>query len=67
MTTFLPNTQEFVAQRFADKWYFSIRPHARDGAVWNSPGVLTAIGMGMLAAFALMNLSQPSEFLYFNF
>ena len=67
VTTFLPNTQEFVAQRFADKWYFSIRPHARDGAVWNSPGVLTAIGMGMLAAFALMNLSQPSEFLYFNF
>ena len=66
VTTFLPNTQQFVARRISD--WPTITVGFRGATVaWARPGFAVAAGLGLLAAFALMNLSRPSEFLYFNF
>jgi len=63
----LPNTQDFVARTFSDHNYFDVRPHIAGDDAWRDPPLKWALGLGALAALALMNLIKPAEFLYFNF
>ena len=60
----LPNTQQWVTRWLAGPNYFSAD---RGGESWRSPHPAWALGLGVLAMLALMNLSQPTVFLYFNF
>ncbi len=63
----LPNTQHWVTRWLACPDYFSPRPRTTDADPWRWPHPLWALGLGVLAMLALMNLSQPTVFLYFNF
>jgi D-alanyl-lipoteichoic acid acyltransferase DltB (MBOAT superfamily) len=67
MAVILPNTQQWVARWLACPSYFTMRSLTTEEAVWRSPHPIWAVGLGLLAMLALMNLSQPSVFLYFNF
>jgi hypothetical protein len=67
ITTFLPNTQEFVARRISDRAAITVGTGDGRAVAWAAPGLAVAAGLGLLAALAVMNLSRPSEFLYFNF
>jgi alginate O-acetyltransferase complex protein AlgI len=67
VTTFAPNTQEFVARHISDRPTIAVEHRESHAVAWASPGLAIASGLGLLAALALMNLSRPSEFLYFNF
>ncbi len=63
----LPNTQHWVIRWLACSDYFSARPPATEADPWRWPHPVWALGLGVLAMLALMNLSQPTVFLYFNF
>ena len=67
ITTLLPNTQEFVARRITDRATIAVDHRETHVVAWAGPGLAIAGGLGLLTALALMNLSRPSEFLYFNF
>ena len=60
-----PNSQEFVERTFTTGAYLHLRSSA--GTAWKAPAFIWVIVLGMLAALAFMHLSQPEEFLYFNF
>lgn len=67
VVSLFPNTQDFVARFLAGEAYFAVRIHSVSESCWLAPTPVWAVGMGILAALAFMNLSQPAEFLYFNF
>ena len=66
ITTLLPNTQEFVARRITDRVTIAVDHRETHAVAWAGPGLAIAGGLGLLTAL-LMNLSRPSESLYFNF
>lgn len=67
VVTLFPNTQDFVTRILAGEGYFAMRSHSIRECFWLAPNPVWAVGIGILAALAFMNLSQPAEFLYFNF
>lgn len=67
VTTLLPNSQQFVARWVSDRPSIGVEVRDTGAATWVRPGAGLALALGGLAALALMNLSRPSEFLYFNF
>ena len=60
----LPNSQQLVEREFTTGAYLH---HVHEGAAWKTPSPVWALGIGIFAALAIMNLLQPAEFLYFNF
>lgn len=67
IATLLPNTQEFVARHVSDHPSIAVEAREVRTVAWRAPGLALALGLGLLTALSLMNLSRPSEFLYFNF
>ena len=67
VTTFLPNTQQFM-RRVMDPGYYRIRIDTRITAwlVWGSNPV-SAVIIALATVIAVMSLWQPSEFLYYQF
>jgi D-alanyl-lipoteichoic acid acyltransferase DltB (MBOAT superfamily) len=63
----LPNTQHWVSRWLAGPDYFSARHPVSDADPWRWPHPVWALGLGLVAMLALINLSQPTVFLYFNF
>ena len=61
----LPNSQEWV-RRFDPALDVRFADTARTALVWR-PNPAWALGLGLLGAVALLSLSRPSSFLYFQF
>ena len=60
-----PNTQEWT-RRFGPALDATFAPRPRSAPVWR-PSPAWAIVMGLVAGGALLSMSRPSEFLYFQF
>lgn len=63
----LPNSQELVARWLLHDRRSDAPVPMADQAAWRYPSRWVAIGWGVVAAVGLMHVSQPTQFLYFNF
>lgn len=64
---FSPNTQEIVGRYLAVAKAGEIARDSRGAALFRPVHIILPVALGIVAALSLMNLSRPSEFLYFNF
>jgi len=62
----VPNTQQFAARIFGCR-AADPRLICEAGRTVEIPAFAWAVGLGAMAALAIVNLMQPAEFLYFNF
>lgn len=64
----LPNSQQLVARWLVQEPPPRTASAGGSGALaWRSPPLWVAIAWGIVAAVGLMHVSQPTQFLYFNF
>jgi D-alanyl-lipoteichoic acid acyltransferase DltB (MBOAT superfamily) len=64
----MPNSQQMVARWLVDEPEHAAAHPGRGGTVtWLRPPLWIAIAWGVVAAVGLMHVSQPTQFLYFNF
>ena len=64
----LPNSQQLVSRWLLQEPQPRTAPTGGSGAVaWRNPPLWVAIAWGIVAAVGLMHVSQPTQFLYFNF
>lgn len=63
----LPNTQEIVGRYLADANDGAIAVDSSGAVLYKTPHPMLPVALGVISAVALMNISRPSEFLYFNF
>jgi len=63
---FAPNSQELASRILVHPGYFAVGNQNNVG-VWRLPHPLYAVALGVITTVALIHISQPTQFLYFNF
>ncbi|MEW5787679.1 MAG: MBOAT family protein [Pseudomonadota bacterium] len=62
-----PNSQEIVSRHLVEESHFKLIDHPSDARAWRNPHIGAALALGVLTAVALIHISRPTQFLYFNF
>lgn len=67
LALFAPNSQEIITRLIAKRDYLLESYVDGDVVVWDKVNIGWALALGAIAAVAIIHISRPTTFLYFNF